>query len=875
MAEANIVADRPHNREMHHHLNRKGIPWMDLTDLSLADIVETVSHAKKLDQLPPDCRPPSTLSSTMSRPLMPRRIPISSSTSTLSRLARLAASRIPISALKCPQSSTNGLSTSTQGGRDTQDAFQSMQESSMTPREEIAAKYMGVGASFEYTETKKVMEKEVPLSESGGMPKKVSFARSISVRVCSPSTQRSSMIHPTPPCSTLPRIVPLSQMEYTRSASVSTSINYIKTTNIKPICSTCQINASPPASPHSSKPTVASRFPKRFPLSQGKYTSCPSALSPSLTGQSASAPGRRSSGQPVDNKDGANPPDYKSPSRLSGSTSRPLMPRRIPITALKCPPSSTDSQYRKLDKKGNVDNSLPLRLQVENKSIEGSRREDNDAIILSRRSKFKSIEGVLVKSKVYLAGNFNVNLSNLTQKIELSGGIVINEIAGADIVVVGDQPRDEDIQSMSKTITPWTDLDLLYKVMEMEESLLDIIGKPSKVSLAEKPNKQPLAYICGYVVPKRCPLSQRKYTGSPSALSLPLTGQSASAQGRRGSGQSDNNKSGATVQNPIFKHHTILTATKPTSNTSESLSSSPISANPKPTISSPSAKSSYSLSQSTQKRGRGIQAKTSHSIYKGGRAVKIQRLWRSLKQQIRVRISHRIQQSRLLHQISKHTKQVKAKQLQSNRGCNHRPPPILFETSIGSNDSNHNFLQHSFCHKQTRRGKHKTPCCRTGCRHTPNAPPDSDREGVPWGTSDATDKSINYTNFSLHHITAGYLRRQEEKNLRKTARELASLDPNNIPAGSHYLLKIDIESTEQSFSSISYWVLAMKAAQQERFIKQKRNQQQRRRDGMYGRNWTPITTLQAAVSTGKRDHSSMVAAPQRQQLKRTTEEQAI
>jgi len=266
-----------------HHLNRKGIPWMDLTDLSLTDIVETVSHAKKIDQLPPDCRPPSTLSSTMSRPLMPRRIPISSSTSTLSRLA---ASRIPISALKCPQSSTNGLSTSTQGGRDTQDAFQSMQESSMTPREEIAAKYMGVGASFEYTETK-VMEKEVPLSESGGMPKKVSFARSIAVRVYSPSTQRSSMIRPTPPCSTLPRIVPLSQMEYTRSASVSTSINYIKTTNIKPICSTCQINASPPASPRSSKPTVASRFPKRFPLSQGKYTGYPSALSPSLTGQSA------------------------------------------------------------------------------------------------------------------------------------------------------------------------------------------------------------------------------------------------------------------------------------------------------------------------------------------------------------------------------------------------------------------------------------------------------------------------------------------------------------------------------------------------------------------------------------------------------------
>ena len=155
------------------------------------------------------------------------------------------------------------------------------------------------------------MEKEVPLSESGGMSKKVSFARNISVRVYFPSTQLSKMTCPTPP-STLPRIDPLSQMEYTRSARVS---------------------------PSSSKLTVASRFPKRSPLSQGKCIGCPSA-SPSLTGQSASAQGRRSSGQPAENKSRANPPDYKSPSRLSSITSRPLMPRRIPISALKCPPSS-------------------------------------------------------------------------------------------------------------------------------------------------------------------------------------------------------------------------------------------------------------------------------------------------------------------------------------------------------------------------------------------------------------------------------------------------------------------------------------------------------------------------------------------------------
>lgn len=106
------------------------------------------------------------------------------------------------------------------------------------------------------------------------------------------------------------------------------------------------------------------------------------------------------------------------------------------------------------------------------------------------------------------------------KEIELSGGIVTKEIAGADIVLVGDQPRDEDIQSMSKTSTPRTDLELLYKLMEMEESLLVIVGTPSKVSLADKPNKQPLAHVIptrqnykmsctSTLCPKRYPLSQK------------------------------------------------------------------------------------------------------------------------------------------------------------------------------------------------------------------------------------------------------------------------------------------------------------------------------------------------------------------------------
>ena len=50
--------------------------------------------------------------------------------------------------------------------------------------------------------------------------------------------------------------------------------------------------------------------------------------------------------------------------------------------------------------------------------------------------------------------------------------------------------------------------------------------------------------------------------------------------------------------------------------------------------------------------------------------------------------------------------------------------------------------------KKTRRGKRKTPRCRTGRRHTPNAPdPTLDCKGVPWCISDTTDESIKFTDF--------------------------------------------------------------------------------------------------------------------------------
>ena len=149
-------------------------------------------------------------------------------------------------------------------------------------------------------------------------------------------------------------------------------------------------------------------------------------------------------------------------------------------------------------------------------------------------------------------------------------------------------------------------------------------------------------------------------------------------------------------------------------------------------------------------------------------------------------------------------------------------------------------------------------------------------DGKSWSTNIITQllemshSQWLYRNFSLHHHTQGYLHRLEETNLRKTARELRELRPEEVPATSQYLLEIDIAAEEQTFTSISYWVLAMKAALKEKIIANKRNRQQKRKDTIYGRNWTPNITSETTATAGKRDHSSMAAIPNLPSPKRPT-----
>jgi hypothetical protein len=101
--------------------------------------------------------------------------------------------------------------------------------------------------------------------------------------------------------------------------------------------------------------------------------------------------------------------------------------------------------------------------------------------------------------------------------------------------------------------------------------------------------------------------------------------------------------------------------------------------------------------------------------------------------------------------LSKHT----------HREGNCKPLLIPYVTVIGSNGSDHKLLQHHCWHggmkspmqKKTRRGKCMSPCCCTGCRHSPNAPPALDCEGVPWCTSNTTNKPSMFTNFDANPLS--------------------------------------------------------------------------------------------------------------------------
>ena len=220
------------------------------------------------------------------------------------------------------------------------------------------------------------------------------------------------------------------------------------------------------------------------------------------------------------------------------------------------------------------------------------------------------------------------------------------------------------------------------------------------------------------------------------------------------------------------KHTIILTASKSIAPSSyESPSSSPSTTSPcaSPSTSEPTT-STMSPSKRSSESGKPITASsstilsfskptTSNPLPK--RYPRLQRKYTGGPRALPLSLTGQLASTKIQALLSKHTMQAKAKQLQAHQGGKCKPLPIPFETVIGSNGSDHKLLQHHFWHcgmqspmqKKTRRGKCMSPCCCTGCRHSPNAPPDWDCKGVPLCTSNITDKSIKFTNSDANPLS--------------------------------------------------------------------------------------------------------------------------
>ena len=71
-----------------------------------------------------------------------------------------------------------------------------------------------------------------------------------------------------------------------------------------------------------------------------------------------------------------------------------------------------------------------------------------------------------------------------------------------------------------------------------------------------------------------------------------------------------------------------------------------------------------------------------------------------------------------------------------------------------------------------------------------------------------------FRNFTLHDKQRGYLILLKRKTVLKEVDRLLDTPPEDIPAGSQYLLELDYSTLyNSSLERQSYWVLAMKAAQ--------------------------------------------------------------
>ena len=118
----------------------------------------------------------------------------------------------------------------------------------------------------------------------------------------------------------------------------------------------------------------------------------------------------------------------------------------------------------------------------------------------------ESITGVLYRTKIFLSGTFDVDLEDLRTEIIENGGKV-SKILSDDVqlMVIGDNPKRQDIEVQKQLRTRWITLKYLREVIEGRASINDISATSGKVSFDMK---GPLSFVHPYTPKQSKPTSR-------------------------------------------------------------------------------------------------------------------------------------------------------------------------------------------------------------------------------------------------------------------------------------------------------------------------------------------------------------------------------
>jgi BRCT domain type II-containing protein len=93
------------------------------------------------------------------------------------------------------------------------------------------------------------------------------------------------------------------------------------------------------------------------------------------------------------------------------------------------------------------------------KDLELTLGEDTEETSTNSLMRCESVEGVLGQYKIYTTGTLNMNRHEVDEEIRKGGGRVISNKKEADLIVVGNNPNEREMEYLESKSIPHIDLD--------------------------------------------------------------------------------------------------------------------------------------------------------------------------------------------------------------------------------------------------------------------------------------------------------------------------------------------------------------------------------------------------------------------------------